>query len=198
MRVPRGPPPSVTGRPFPPTAVSCQLRDSRGPRPPVRAAGSAAPRTARVTPGRVLSRVHVCSCVPSACRAFRVGFLFRHFACALAWGTPLVIPTPSFARRESLLWSRDVWEARVPTPLRPRHSPNATCAAAPAPARLLLLRGHLLAADSPASKPAPGSGRPPGPAWWSGAGPLRPRPRPKEGSGLPGTPSTAKTEPAQQ
>lgn len=123
-----------------------------------------------------------------------------NFACALAWGTPLLIPTPSFARRESFLWCREVREARVPTPLRPHHSPDATCVAAPAPARLRLLlllqRGHLLAADSPAFKPAPGSGRPPGPAWWSGAGPLRPRPRPKEGSGLPRTPSTADPEPS--
>lgn len=129
---------------------------------------------------------------------FRAGFLFRRFACVPAWGTPLLllVPTPSFAGRESLLWSRNVWEARAPTPSRPRHSPDATCVAAPGPARLLPQRGHLLAADSPALQPAPGSGRPPGPAWWSGAGPLKPRPRPKEGSGLPGTPSTADPEPS--
>lgn len=199
----------MTGRPFSPTPVNCQLRDNRRPCPlgSVRAR-NAAPRTARGThwarPFRS-ARVFACpKCVHGSectrvwarCVSFRVGFLFRHFACVPAWGTPLLIPTPSFARRESLLRSRDVWEARVPTPWRPHHSPSATCVAAPAPARLQLQRGRLLAAESPAFQPAPGSGRPPGPAWWSGAGPPRPRPRPKEGSGLPGTPSTADPEPS--
>lgn len=118
----------------------------------------------------------MCSCVPSAC----VGL------CARACGpvgvsvsvlcsdtspasrgveTPLLIPTPSFARRQSLLRSGDEQEAGVPTPLRPYHSPSATCAPTPALAWLLQLqRGHLLAVDPPAPKPAPSS-RFRAPAW---------------------------------
>lgn len=78
----------------------------------------------------------------------RVGSLFRD--------NPFLILTPSFARPQSLLPSGVVREAGVPTPLCPHHSPSATCAAAPAPARLLLLqRGHLRATDPPAPEPAP-------------------------------------------
>lgn len=113
-------------------------------------------------------------------------------------GTPSSLQSPASPDRESSLRSRDVREAGVPTPPRPPHSPSATCAAAPAPAQLLLQREHLLAADLPAPSQlrAPDSGRPPGPAWWSGAGRLRPRPRPREGSGLPSTPSTADPVPS--
>lgn len=51
---------------------------------------------------------------------------------------------------------------------------QATCAAAAAaaPAQLLPERRHLSAADLPAPSQlrAPDSRRPPGPAWWNGAG----------------------------
>lgn len=82
-------------------------------------------------------------------------------------GTPFSLRPPASLDRESSLRSRDVREAGVPTPPPPHHSPRATCAAAPAPAQLLLQHGDLLAADPPARSQlrAPDSGRPPGPAW---------------------------------
>lgn len=153
----------------------------------------------------------MCSCVPSAC----VGL------CARACGpvgvsvsvlcsdtlpasrgveTPHLIPTPSFARLQSLLRSGDEQEAGVPTPLRPYHSPSATCAATPAPAWLLQLqRGHLLAVDPPAPKPAPSSRLPaparPGLVERGGAAEGR-APRPKEGSGLSSNPHPRNSRPS--
>ncbi|XP_014641310.1 PREDICTED: basic salivary proline-rich protein 2-like [Ceratotherium simum simum] len=72
---------------------------------------------------------------------------------ALSPNNPWISPD-----RESSLRSGDVREAGDPAPPRPHYSPSATCAAAPAPARVLLQRRRLFAADPPALKPAPGSG----------------------------------------
>lgn len=91
-------------------------------------------------------------------------------------------------------------EAGVPTPLRPHYSPSTTCAAAPAPARLLLLQcGHLLDADPPAPKPASDAGLAaparPGPVERGGAAEAAPPTKGKEWSAQHPLNSQAGTKP---
>lgn len=129
----------------------------------------------------------------------RVGSQFRHFACAREWG-PLPHPNPQlrqtgkFTPEPGCAGGASSYTSAAP-PLTQCHlRRRSSSCRAPAPARVPLCCGST-GSQARSGLRAPARS---GLVERSGAGPLRPRPRPKKGSGLLSTPlkSQPRTQPS--
>lgn len=152
----------------------------------------------------------MCSCATSMCVglcarvcgpvrvSFRVGSLLRHFACGREWG-PLPHPNPQlrqtgkFTSEPGCAGGASSYTSAAP-PLTQCHlRRRSSSCRAPAPARVPPCC-RSTGSQACSGLRAPARSRL---VERSGAGPLRPRPRPKEGSGLLSTPfkSQPRTQP---